>query len=448
VIQYFSDPVLFAPTVGCMLMCLTAACIGVFVVLKKESLLGEALSHAAYPGVILAVLCVQIFLPQQASSDLIDLMVALAGAFFSALAGIYLIRFLQKKKVSQDAALAFVLSSFFGLGMLLLSILQTEYPTLYRQMQALLFGQAATMVHVHVVIYAVLAFFTVLLIVCTFRPLQIVIFDPVFAKSVGISKSKIDALLFFLIVFATVVGIRSVGVVLLSAMLIFPAATARFYVKTVSSFLILSAFFGVLAGFFGVLFSHELSSIYSANQDRVLSFPTGPMIVICATTLFLGTAFFAPKKGLLIRGIRKLTFLLECKKENFLKSIWKFCSENNKNWISSDELLHIAQEGFITRKWLLLSVTRNGWLRHSKENGYTLTPVGMLWGRKLVRLHRLWEVYLVEFCKLPRDRVHPLAEEMEHILTEEMEAELTQLLQDPTKDPHNAPIPAKAVGIL
>ena len=102
----------------------------------------------------------------------------------------------------------------------------------------------------------------------------------------------------------------------------------------------------------------------------------------------------------------------------------------------------------MVRVWLLFSITRKGWLRSYPEKRYELTPTGMLWGKKLVRLHRLWEVYLVEFCKLPKERVHPLAEEMEHIITEEIELELMQLLDNPTKDPHNAPIPASSAGIV
>ena len=440
-IDYFTDPVLFAPTIGSMLMCFTAAIIGAFVVLKKESLLGEALSHTAYPGVIVALLLVQWLLPQESSSIAIELVFVLMGAFIASIGGIYSIAYLQKKKVVPDASLACVLSSFFGLGMLLLSCLQTLYPTLYRKLQAYLFGQVATMVHIHVVMYAIFACTTCLIIFFFIRPLKITIFDPSFASCIGIRKNKVEALLFFLIVLATVAGIRSVGVILLASMLIFPAAGARFFVKKISHLLLFSACFGILCGFFGVVLSHELSSRFSGLHQKVLSFPTGPMIVICAGFLFLLTALFAPKRGLFIRGIRKMTFSYECRTENLVKAIWKYCKKADKRYISINELMQISSVQGYFLHWLLYVLRNRGLLRKIQDNEYELTAVGMLWGRKLVRLHRLWEVYLVEFCKFAKDRVHPLAEEMEHILTEEMEHELTQLLKDPMLDPHNAPIP-------
>lgn len=87
-------------------------------------------------------------------------------------------------------------------------------------------------------------------------------------------------------------------------------------------------------------------------------------------------------------------------------------------------------------------IKEKGYIRVVDAGVYELTALGMFWGRKLVRLHRLWEVYLVDYCKMAKDRVHPLAEEMEHILTEEMEEELLKVLHYPTVDPHNKPIPA------
>lgn len=444
---YFFDPVLFAPMWGCMLMCLIASCIGVFVVLRRESLLGEALSHAAYPGVILALLLLKIFLPEETGYEITSLAVVFAGAFVSCFTGIYVIRFLQRKRVPQDAALAFVLSTYFGLGILLLSLLQSDYPTLYREMQALLFGQAATMVTLHVVIYAVLAVISLLLIVLFIRPIQTTIFDPTFARTIGMSQKRADALLFFLIVFATVIGIRSVGVVLLSAMLIFPAATGRLFVKKLSSLLLVAAILGLFSGLLGVISSHELSRVFMVDQRRAVSFPTGPMIVMWASLFFVLALLFAPGRGLVFRAIRKATFLLSCRQENLLKAAWKFCAQNDTDSIRTSHLRHISHESPYALWFLLLLLKRKGYVRKKNRLFYELTPVGMLWGRKIVRLHRLWEAYLVEFCKVPKERVHPLAEEMEHILTEEIEQELNEVLHHPMRDPHNALIPPKEGGV-
>ena len=152
------------------------------------------------------------------------------------------------------------------------------------------------------------------------------------------------------------------------------------------------------------------------------------------------TAFIAPKQGLVVRGIRKITFLMECQQENILKALWKCASSEDRSWVSEDEFCAVCQQRWFFRIVLVHLMKRRGWLRHVADR-YELTASGMLQGRKLVRLHRLWELYLVEVCKVAKDRVHPLAEEMEHILTEEMESELRLVLQDPVMDPHQAPIP-------
>ncbi len=438
---YFDDPVLFAPLVGCMLMCLTAACIGVFVVLQKEALLGEALSHTAYPGVVMALLVSKCLFSEVNIHEYKDLFIVLTGAFFSCLSGVYCIRYMQRKNVSQDAALACVLSVFFGVGIFLLSILQADYPTLYPEAQALLFGQAATMMNMHVVVYTILSLFTIFLILLFTRPLITKIFDPVFSYTIGYSKHSIEGLLFFLIILATVIGIRSVGVVLLSAMLIFPVATARFFVQRVRTLFILSACIGILAGFLGVVSSHELSRLYVSDQNTFLSFPTGPLIVMWAAGLFSLAACLAPGKGLVMRKVRGMRFIWVCRQENILKSLWKCSNAGCDNSFSQEDVSRLTHERRLPLAFLLLGLTRNGFLRINAEKKYELTAVGMLWGRKIVRLHRLWEVYLVEFCKFPKDRVHLLAEDMEHVLTDEMERELTALLKNPLHDPHQAPIP-------
>ena len=224
---YFVDPILRGPTIGSMLMCLAAGLVGAVVFLRKQSLLGEALSHAAYPGVIIGVMVAGAFSLDASNHTLLASLI-MAGAFVTALLGMLsifcLVNFL---KVKNDVALCFVLSTFFGIGLTLASQVQFTYSSLYQQIQVYLYGQAATMSDIHIKIYAFLALSIIIAAITFLKELEIIIFDRDYAESLGIRVRFVDGLFLILIVLAVVIGIRSVGVVLMSAMLIAPAAAAR-----------------------------------------------------------------------------------------------------------------------------------------------------------------------------------------------------------------------------
>ncbi len=221
--SFFTDPVLRAPMIGSILMCLAASLVGVCVFIRKRSLLGEALSHATYPGVTFAIVLSGIFSFEGELSYLI-----LIGGFVSALAGYWTINFLQTKlKVSPDAALCAILALFFGVGVTIASFAQQAYPALYRQIQAFLYGQAATMTDAHIVIYALLVLGILSMIGLFYKEILVLSFDKLYGSSLGISMKLIERLIFLLTVLAIVIGIRSVGVILMSAMLIAPATAAR-----------------------------------------------------------------------------------------------------------------------------------------------------------------------------------------------------------------------------
>lgn len=407
VLELLTDPILRAPLLGSMLMCFSTGLIGSLVFLQKRSLVGEALSHASYPGVVLSVLFTSLFFP---FSESIAAISVLLGAFLSALGGLFLIDRLEKKlKIAPDAALCFVLSVFFGIGVLIVSRIQFTHAIWFRKVQAYLFGQAATMVDGHIYLYGSLAFVVALCFFFLYRFLEILHFDRDFARSVGMKTARVHLILYFLLVLAIVVGMRSVGVVLVSAMLIAPAAAARQWTSRLSHFLILSSVMGTFSGFLGTYLSVSLG----AGQ---LALPTGPMIVLTATSLCLFSLLFAPKKGVVFRYFRHLHFRLLCRQENLLKALYKGQQDRGTPLLF----------------WLM---TLKGWVR-----AHTLTEKGTLAAEKLIRLHRLWEVYLVHMGQRS-DRVHHSAEEMEHILTPEIEQELLLRLGHPKQDPHAQPIP-------
>ncbi len=439
-LHYFTDPVLFAPTVGSMLMCFAASLVGALVFLRKQSLLGEALSHAAYPGVVFGVIICG-FLSFDEKSELLIAFCIMGGGGASALLGLLAITFLERKmKVASDSALCFVLSSFFGIGLTVASQVQFSYSTLYQQIQVYLYGQAATMTDIHVKIYAILSLGVLLVIIMFYKEILAIAFDRPFAKGIGVNTRAIDALTFLLIVAAVVIGIRSVGVVLMSAMLIAPAASARQFTNKLSFLFAIAAFFGLLSGFFGNYLSNELTTYYQMLAPKEqLTFPTGPMIVIVASLLCLLSLLFSPKRGLILKVLKVAHFKYRCTCENVLKALWR---QNHENIAPLDSqkrktFPHILP--FYLR-FILWRLKQNGSVQKTAL-GYTLTREGDLFACRIIRLHRLWEVYLVDYIGIGAERVHRSAEEIEHILTPEIEKELEALLKSPTYDPHQQPIP-------
>lgn len=436
---YFTDAVLRAPTIGSMLMCLAASLVGVIVFLRKQSLLGESLSHASYPGVIIGILCAAYFFDERVESARISAFIIL-GAFTSALLGLLAIRYLENRhRVSPDTALCLVLSSFFGIGLTLASRVQTSHTTLYRQIQAYLYGQAATMTDWHIIIYGALALLIIFMISLLYKELQMINFDKQYAESLGICTKTIESIFFFLMVLSVVIGIRCVGIILMSAMLIAPASAARQLTHRLSHMFIWAACFGLLSGFCGNYLSVEISIYLNSHYpNQQFSLPTGPMIVLFSTSLCLLTFLFAKERGLILRATRMLSFRFHCMQENLLKAMWRI---DSKALFPLKDLIALLPASRFLAYLVVRQLRQQGWLK-IEEGKYKLTADGVDRAARIVRLHRLWELYLVNQLGMASERVHASAEEIEHILTPELEQRLTALLNNPTVDPHNQPIPS------
>lgn len=428
--DYLTDPVLRAPTLGCMLMCLSASLMGVLAFLKKRSLIGEGISHAAYPGIIagMAVSAVD-------ASDGARLFFACAGALVFSIAGYGAVMWLEKKeKVHSDAALCFTLASFFGAGVLAASFLQGFNPAVVKKAQLYLFGQAATMTDVHVMIYSALSAAVILFAAIFYRPLQAFHFDRDYAVSLSIAPRYISIATFILTLLSIVIGVRSVGVVLMSGMFVAPAVAARQWTNRLSALLWIAALVGVASGLIGNILSVEASQkLRISFPGERLSLPTGPMIVLSGSAIAVFSLLFAPGRGAVFRLLRIAGFRIRTVEENILKTVWK-----NKE-ISLADCRAVNHLWTLSLILLLRRMQKQGWMTRAYRR-YALTPDGDRKAARIVRLHRLWEAYLAELG-WPEDRVHRTAEEMEHILTPELEKRLACHLNDPKLDPHAQPIP-------
>jgi manganese/zinc/iron transport system permease protein len=438
--EFMVDPIVRGPLFACALLGALTGIMGAFVVFARQSLVGETISHSCYPGMVIgALLADSLF---DANDDMATLFIIFFGAVLSALFFAWCTSFLVKQRfTSHDSALSAVLAASFSVGLLFVSAAQTTFPSIWRRLQSLLVGQAATMTDEYVLVATLLAVLVFFAIAAFSRSLKTMLFDSTFARLHGLSNGWIEQLFSFLLVITVITTIRSVGVVLMSALLIFPAVSARFLTRQFRSALLISALIGSFCSVSGVILSHAFSVTVQDVGGKALWLPTGPLIALCLTFFFVLSFLFSPHAGLVFRLVRAHRFEKRCRQENMLKVLWKSCYGQGRCFIS---LRQLAERMQLSKKQLLKMLTllkRSGYI-HLHASDVEITASGMLMGRKLVRLHRLWELYLVEYCGIKKDRVHPSAEEMEHILTPAVEKELTVLLNNPLFDPHAQPIPS------
>lgn len=434
-ISYFLDPIYRGPVWGSILIGMAAAMIGVVVVLRKQSLVGETLSHAAYPGIVIGAALFGYFhndsLGAQGGEAIL-----LIGAGFSCLIALILMKIVEGPlKISKDASLCFVLSYSFGWGVLLASQIQFSLPNAFRQTQTYFFGQAATLGDRHIIIYGLWLFFLSLGFFVFKRPLKLWLFDPHYARLQGVSLKLMDRLTLVILIFSVVAGVRSVGVVLMSAMLMAPAIAARQCASKLSNVFVLALLFSGASAALGTYLATEISLSSSVSDSGPhLILPTGPLIVLSATFFCLIALLFSPEKGLIMRAFRIFRFQGRCLEENILKALFKF---GELPACQIKERVHVSS---LRLKGALRQLQKKRWIKQI-ASGCVLTDSGYVRANKVVRLHRLWELYLADYVGIGASRVHANAEEMEHILTPEIEAHLTKLLHDPKLDPHDQPIP-------
>lgn len=266
---------------GSSLLGLCAGVIGCYALLKKRALTGDALAHASLPGVCLAYLI---------AGDR-SLPVLLAGALVTGVLGIATLALLRRfTRLKEDAALGFVLSVPFGVGVVLLSAIQRQTEGNKAGLNSFIQGNAARMLREDVIFMGALVIATLLIVVLLFKEFRLVSFDPGFARVQGWPTQLLDFVLMSLVVLVVVIGLPAVGVLLMAALLIIPPAAARFWTERLSVMAVLSGIFGMIAGMLGTL--------ASARLDRL---PTGPAIILVATGFFVVSLVCAPRRGLLAR---------------------------------------------------------------------------------------------------------------------------------------------------
>ena len=280
----FFDYTLRTVALGAAILGIVSGMLGSFAVLRKQSLLGDAISHAALPGIVLS------FLITRTREPAILMLGALIAGWVATL---FMLNITRTTRIKDDSALGLVLSVFFGLGLMLLTFTQRLPDATQAGLDKFLFGQAATLLQRDVITMAVIGMLALGLLVTFWKEFKLITFDPEYSASLGFPVRLLDVLLTTLLVVAIVIGLQTVGVVLMSAMIVAPAAAARQWTDKLSLMVILGGLFGALAGVSGTLIS-------SATEKL----PTGPVIVLCISVIVLLSMLFATNRGLLWNWIR------------------------------------------------------------------------------------------------------------------------------------------------
>lgn len=285
ILALFQDYTFQTVALGSTLLGLISGVLGSFAVLRKQSLLGDGVSHSSLPGVVMAF----VLLGSKNTE------VLLLGALVSGLlATLLIISIVRHTRVKFDSALALVMSVFFGLGLILLTYVQKIPNSNQAGLKRFIFGQASTLLQRDIELMMICGLVLLALVLLFWKEFKLVTFDSDFAQSIGFSPKKLNLLLSFMIVLAIIIGLQTVGVILMSAMLITPAVAARQWTNRLWVMVTLSALFGAVSSVAG-----------TAVSSLVPKLPTGPAIVVCVSIIVVVSVLFAPGRGILHRLYRR-----------------------------------------------------------------------------------------------------------------------------------------------
>ena len=366
----------FIVLAGVSLLGASAGMVGAFAVLRKRALTGDALAHAALPG-----LCIAFLILRER-----NLPAMLIGALASGVCGIMVISALRRwTRVREDAAIGAVLTVFFGMGIVLSRYIQNLSGIGSRAgLDSYIFGKTAGMIRADVYLILLAGALGLAAVILLYKEFLSISFDSDFARSLGWPVYGLDLLLMSLVALAVVIGLPAVGVVLISALLIMPGAAARFWTDRLSTLLVLAGIFGFAVGLVGTWLSATLDQL-----------PAGPIIVLTGTALFVASMLFGTRRGLLARLIDQRRFEQALALRQLLRLAWEL--QTAAPMFGRSDLLDRKTWSVARTERLLTAAQAAGWVRPTGNDRYEFTPAGRNEALTVVRGHRLWEAFLAEY---------------------------------------------------
>ena len=387
--------------------------VGSFMLLRRRALLGDALSHATLPGIVLAFL-----LASTMGFGAKSYGVLLLGATCSGIFGIIAVHWLTRAgRLSEDSALGVVLSTFFGAGAALLGLAQQETTASAAGLETFIYGKTASMLVLDAMVIGITSLLTITTCIVFFKELRLICFDQNYARGRGMKTGAYDLLLMAMVIAVVVVGLQAVGLVLVIAVLVIPPAAARFWTNRTGRLLLTAGVLGGLGGWTGTLSSALAPDL-----------PAGAMVVLALGAFFLISLVFGRQRGLLRRALRLRRRSRSMEREHALRSIWESLEHSGLDVCKKTE---ITERGGWANSNSCQRLQRAGLIMTAKTGSDTeirLSPTGQRSAVAVVRRHRLWEHYLLRRADFDEDHVDRGADDLEHLLPLELLDELEKEL--------------------
>jgi manganese/zinc/iron transport system permease protein len=361
----FTDYTIRTVALGSAVLGIVSGALGTFAVLRRQSLLGDAMSHAALPGIALAFLLTASKAP----------IVLAAGAMAAGWLGtVVIMSIINNTRIKGESAMGLVLSIFFGFGLVLLTFIQRLPNANQAGLDKFLFGQAATLMTNDVLTMTVIGAITLAMMTLFWKELKLLSFDPNYAASAGFPVHTLDILFTSLLVAAIVIGLQTVGVVLMSAMIVAPAVAARQFTDRLGIMVMLSAVFGALAGISGAIISGEVRHL-----------PTGPTIVLCISAIVGISLVIAPNRGLLWGWLRHREGRRKTHLEGVLRDLFILASQHpGAEHGHSAAVLKTMSTSKETVQRSLKTLEARELVKHMGDNNWVITPDGIRDAKKTI----------------------------------------------------------------
>jgi len=374
--------------------------------------MADTVSHATLPGICLA------FIVMVACGGTGKWLPGLLlGALITGLLGMGIVLLLRNyTRVKEDAALGIVLSCFFGAGVALLGMIQKMSRGSAAGLESFIYGKTASMLSSDAYLIGVVAVISLLVCGLLLKEFTLLCFDQDYAGSQGLPVVKLDILLMTLVVLITVIGLQAVGLILVIALLIIPPAAARFWTHRLMTMALIAAFIGAIGSAFGAALSAVIPRL-----------PAGAIIVVVYSALFTVSMLFGKQNGVVIQQIRRYILSRKVGTQHILRACHEALEKSGKTSVSMEELLRARSWSRTELQKQIRRSARSGYLSQGPE-GFSLTAQGHELAQRLVRNHRLWELFLITYADIAPSHVDRDADRVEHILSEELIAELETLL--------------------
>lgn len=418
--------------VGTTLLGIASAVVGSLAVLRKRSLIGDAVAHAALPGICLAYFLVG---ERQFGAFMI-------GALVMGVLSAMFVSFVKSAtRIKEDAAIAMVIGGFFGLGIVLSRLIQNRPEGNRAGLDSFIFGKAASMVQSDAMLITAVAAAVIAVVAIFYKEFKALCFDREFARSQGWPATALDLALMGLVCVCTVVGLPAVGVVLVVALLVIPAVAARFWTDRLGAMLLISALVGGSSGLLGTVLSATVPAPAGALSR---GWSTGPLIVLVASMIFVVSLLAAPRRGVIADLVRRERLRRRVAMQNFLRDAYEAVERTGD--LARPWRLNDLGRPSSARRGLATGAKRRGLVVELADGSFALTTQGRAAASRVIRAHRLWELYLIEQADIATDHVDRDADEIEHILPPEVIAQLEARLLSQGRKPLVPPSPHAIVG--